>query len=151
MEGKYCDNCICNRCSNLKLPDQNVCDVCDISRPNKLLAEYMYGTSPCKYQECTNYVIHGEYYGSGYCTTHTCIINKCQQIVSTKMTVRRHTVPNYLCDDHHIWKVDHHLSYPTYFQTIIMTLLLILKRNENKYKVPKFIKYEIIKRTLLIY
>jgi len=139
-----CDNCTCPRCSSDKLPDEEICESCEIYRVNKSIK--LSHWRKCTYQLCNKYTLEE------LCKEHSCSIYGCKNIIDDALLcVDKHSPKKGVCGEHKVWKIEYHSWYPAIFNMSVKMLLLILKRNEGKIKIPKFVKYEMIKRTLCLW
>jgi len=136
----YCISCICasGSCNNLKfsLGNMYLCEECAIKYYYKL--NYDEIINKCKYDSCNTTIIPKD----TYCTKHICtFVNNRNMKCNEKLHI------NDKCESHMYWRPENHLEYSYVIQKNTKKLLFVLKRYEKTYgtRVPKFIKYEIIK------
>jgi len=155
----YCDKCTCSECRGHKFPNDSICEDCESAmiRNKKCCTEL---SNILQYESSMNYLcnaIEGCWTeltpDKSFCKYHKCCIIGCNEKnnAKTRLCTKFNEPYKRVCDIHAIWTHDNHIKYPKSFQDEIMTLLLILKRNECNLKIPKFVKYEIFKRSLIIF
>lgn len=149
----YCMKCACinvYKCQGLKLKNNEKCEFClvDTSWDSK-------NYNLCKYNLCTMITLPNKL----HCNEHTCTIDSCENmlplgfcvtnvIIGIYETYYIYSTPfkdpnhNNTCSQH--WKSENHTYYPDNFKKSVRSLMLVLKRKEII--IPKFIKFEIIKK-----
>lgn len=138
----YCLECIClmRECNNYRIPNEKYCENCittfyyemNIKSPIKY----------CEYDSCVTMIIPGK----SQCFKHTCTFDSCNNMLSSGLTLKYNQKHNYICVAH--WSPEFHKNYHNAFKNTIWTFILVLKRVEIQtgLKMPKFMKFEIIKK-----